>query len=69
MLDKNLWHFFKLKQTTKDHGNHQLFMDEEANLFRKNIRDLIGEEVNGALVEEQGDCGSVVWQRIVNTYG
>ena len=33
-------------------------MDEEANLFRKNIRDLIGEEVN-ALVEE-GNYGSVV---------
>ena len=58
LSDKNLWYFFKLEQRTNDHGNHQLFMDEEANLFRKNIRDLIGEEVN-AIVEE-GNYAAVV---------
>ena len=34
-------------------------MDEEANLLKKNIRDLIGEEVYTALVEE-GKYGSAV---------
>ena len=58
LSDKNLWYFFKLEQRTSDQGNHQLFMDEEANLFRKNIRDLIGEEVN-AIVEE-GNYAAVV---------
>ena len=58
LSDKDLWYFFKLKQRVNAHGNHQLFMDEEANLFRKNIRDLIGGEVN-ALVEE-GNYGSIV---------
>ena len=46
-----MWYFFKLEQRIHEHGNHNLFMDGEANLFRKNIKDLIGEEVN-ALVEE-----------------
>ena len=65
LSNKNLWYFFKLEQrrTTKDknHGNHQLFMNEEAKVFRKNIRNLIGEEVNALVVVLEEDIyGSVV---------
>ena len=36
-------------------------MDEEANLFWKNIRGLVGEEVNSLVVEEGNyDGGSVM---------
>ena len=58
LTDKNSWHFFKLEQRTSQQSNHQDFMDEEANLFRKNIRDLIGEEINAVI--EEGKFGAIV---------
>ena len=58
-MDKNLWYFFKLEQRmTQDHGNQELFIDEEAKHFRNDSRDLIGKEVNALVVEM--NYGSVV---------
>ena len=58
LSDINLWYFFHLEQRKSERGNHLPFMDEEANIFRKSIRGLVGEEVN-AFVEE-GEYTAVV---------
>ena len=50
--------FEKLQQRAKNSSNYQEHMDIEANLFRKNVRDMIGEEISATI--EEGQYGAVV---------
>ena len=55
---ENGWHFFRLQQRTQKDGNHHAFMDEEADLFRSSLRDLIGEQMSAAV--EEGGFAAIV---------
>lgn len=55
---KNKWYFFKLQQRARNSSNYQEHMDIEANSFRKNVRDMIGEEINAAI--DEGNFGAVL---------
>ena len=55
---RNKWYFLKMQQRSKKSSNYQAHMDIEANLFRKNVRDMIGEEINAAI--EEGKFGAVL---------
>ena len=58
LSDKNKWHFAKLKQRTSKETDHHEFMDDDANLLREDIRNMIGERM--VLTIEEGNFAGVV---------
>ena len=58
LSDKNKWHFAHLKQRSSQEKDHHEFMDDDANLLREDIRNMIGERM--VLTIEEGNFAGVV---------
>ena len=56
--DKNRWYFVDLQQRTEKNPNHYSYMDEDANLYRKDLRDHIGNQMYTQIKE--GNVGAIV---------
>ena len=58
LWNKNKCYFVKLEQRSKKNQNHQKYMDEDANLYRENLRDHVGNLMYSEIAE--GNVGAVV---------
>ena len=58
LSDRNKWHFVHLKQRSENHRTWHPFMDEDANLLRAEIRNMIGSRM--MLTIREGHFGAVV---------
>ena len=59
LLNMNKWYFVKLEeQRSKKNQNHHKFMDEDANLYRKDLRDHVGNLMYSEIAE--GNVGAFV---------
>ena len=55
---RNKWHFAKLKQRSAGHKDFHEFMDDDANVLREELRDMIGKKM--ILTIEAGKFGAVI---------
>ena len=55
---RNKWHFAQLEQRSVKHQDFHEFMDDDANLLREQIRDMVGKKM--MLTIDVGKFGAVI---------
>ena len=58
LLNKNEWYFVRLEQRSKRNQKYHKFMDEDANFYRKDLSDHVGDLMYSEIAE--GNVGAVV---------